>query len=101
MRRLPRRLWSATLALVAILGAGCVYHHRWGRPGATASDFYRDSQACHHEVDPRWSFCTGDACTVAEARGRDAMARCLRARGWNSRGVASITGGSDEEYAGE
>ena len=91
---MPRLLFFTLL-----VAAGCVYHHRWDRPGASAADFYQDSRACHHEVDPRWSFCTGDACAAQERRSRDAMARCLRARGWQDAGLVGLTGGSDEEYA--
>lgn len=101
MRKRAELVAVLAAALAALpLVSGCVYHHRWDRPGATAADVYQDSRTCHHEIDLCWSFCWGEACGAQERHSRDAMARCLRARGWEDKGVVGLTGGSDEEYAG-
>jgi len=84
----------------AVLANGCVYYHRWDRSGATEQDFYQDSMRCHREANAGWSFCWGSACDAQVRARRDAVERCLRAQGWHSVGTVSITGGSDEEYAG-
>ena len=77
--------------------AGCLYYHRWSRPGATEQEFYRDSMQCHRTVSPGW--CWGTYCDTLARAQREAVERCLRAQGWHSVGLVSITGGSDEEYA--
>jgi hypothetical protein len=84
--------------VMAALGSGCVYYHRWDRPGATEQEFYRDSDVCHHQNPRGW--CWGDGCQTVASVNRDAVERCLRARGWRDRGKVSWSGGSDEEYAG-
>jgi len=77
------RLLSPSLPafLIAALLSGCLYYHRWTRP--------------------RWAFCWGAACDAQASARKDAVERCLRAAGWRSVGVVSMTGGSDEEYAGK
>ena len=97
------RLLSPSLpaCLIAALLSGCLYYHRWTRPGATEQDFYQDSMRCHRETAPRWAFCWGAACDAQASARKDAVERCLRAAGWRSVGVVSMTGGSDEEYAGK
>jgi hypothetical protein len=81
--------------------AGCLYYHKWSRPGASEQEFYRDSMQCHHTVAPGW--CTGvgwgSGCDTLARNQREAVERCLRAQGWHPVGIVSITGGSDEEYA--
>jgi hypothetical protein len=81
--------------------AGCLYYHRWSRPGATEQDFYRDSMQCHRMPPTGW--CSGagwgSGCDDLARAQREAVERCLRAQGWHPVGVVSITGGSDEEYA--
>ena len=76
---------------------GCLYYHRWSRPGATEQEFYRDSMECHRMASGGW--CYGAYCDTMARNQRDAVARCLRAKGWYPVGVVSMTGGSDEEYA--
>jgi len=86
------------LAAVLLLAlTGCLYYHRWSRPGATEQDFYRDSMQCHRTVSPGW--CWASYCdTVARAQ-RDTVERYLRALGGHPVGVVSVTGGIDEQYA--
>jgi hypothetical protein len=80
---------------------GCLYYHRWSRPGATEHDFYRDSMQCHQIAPHGW--CSGagwgSGCDTLARAQRAVVERCLRSEGWHSVGVVSMTGGSDEEYA--
>jgi len=85
--------------IIAALASGCVYHHRWTKPGATAQDFYQNKL--------RSGVGAGgflpDGTTTSEpsrAKERDNVERCLRALGWQDMGRVSWRGGSDEEYAG-
>ena len=94
-------LLRAGLLLLVLALTGCLYYHRWSRPGATEQEFYQDSMRCHHTVAPGWCTGTGwgSGCNQLARNQREAVERCLRSLGWYPVGVVSVTGGSDEEYA--
>ena len=71
------RLLSPSLPafLIAALLSGCLYYHRWTRPGATEQDFYQDSMRCHRETAPRWAFCWGAACDAQASARKDVHER--------------------------
>jgi uncharacterized membrane protein len=71
---IARRAVLSTVVLVLLVPAlaGCLYYHRWSRPGATEQEFYQDSMRCHRTVAPGW--CTG----VGWGSGCDQLARNQR-----------------------
>lgn len=74
MRGRAARAVPLALVLAASL-AGCGRYY-WSRPGATAEEFYRDSQACARES----SRPTATAVDIGIDEGR--YRACLRARGY-------------------
>jgi hypothetical protein len=64
------------LPLLAAALTGC--KHYWGKPGATAEQFSRDSTECAKEASPAPS-------AAAHVRGKESeriYKACMRARGW-------------------
>lgn len=76
MRAAPRaRLTGfALLSLVALSGCG---KHYWGKAGASADDFARDSGDCARE-NALYRDATKEFGTVLQDQYKD----CLRSRGW-------------------
>ncbi|MGH7392838.1 MAG: hypothetical protein ACREM3_25800 [Candidatus Rokuibacteriota bacterium] len=72
IRRTAR--FAIVLALVAGAWTGC--KHYWGKPGATAEQFNRDSTACAREASPT-------PATAAYGVGSERIYKaCMRTHGW-------------------